>query len=132
MIKQLRLVMTDCETPFAVLPYEMLNLDPSMDDLDATDAAVLDKFAEVNAVIGVHSLVAIPAVTSGVNGVLVVQYGDDVEYDENARTVVEIFTEPFRDAHTEQVAAGKVAADAPDLLDRMGAAKLKGLFGDKV
>jgi hypothetical protein len=126
------MIMADSETPFAVMPYEMLNLDPAMDDLDATDDAVIDKFAELNAVIGVHSLVAIPAVTSGVNGVLVVQYGDDVEHDDNAQTVVEIFCEPFVDAHAEMVAAGKVAADAPDLLDRMGAAKLKGLFGEKV
>ena len=132
MIKQLRMTMADCETPFAVLPYEMLNLDPSMDDLDATDEVVIDKFAELNAVLGVHSLVAIPAVTSGVNGVLVIQYGDDVEFDNNAKTVVEIFTEPFVDAHVAMVTAGTVAADAPDLLDRMGAAKLKGLFGEKV
>lgn len=92
MNEEIRMVMADNEMPFAILPHEMLGLDPFPPE-HAVQPDVVAKIHELNTVLANDNLVVVPSVLSEVYGMLILKL--DVELDDTQIELVRMFCSPL-------------------------------------
>lgn len=103
MNSKIKMMMTDCETPFAIMPYEMLNI-----DMDAVPdkPALYSKLLEVNTMLAKDQLVAVPSMVEGVDGLFLVRLNER-EYTDSDLAAIRLFLEPVHEQATlEAIGAG--------------------------
>lgn len=111
MNNDLATIMADCETPYAVIPTEMVGLDREVGS--AFDQ--LDQLLEINTILKPQKIAVIPSALDGVDGLFAVRF--DQPLSEEHMVVFEMFVRPIADQ---------------TILERIGAAELASLLPEKV
>lgn len=111
MNEEIRMVMADNETPFAILPHEMLGLD-FFSQQDSVLPDVVAKIHELNTLLAADRMVIVPSVMNEVYGIFILKL--DVELDDTQRDLVGMFTTPLA-----------------DVLEAYGAAEISKLLSDQ-
>lgn len=104
MNNDLAMIMADCDTPYAIVPNEMVGIDGEY----GTVFDMMDKLHEVNTVLRAQSIAVVPSFIENVEGLFLVQYNQELSSE--AMTVIEMFVQPVIDNNIiERIGAEELA-----------------------